>query len=105
MSRKTIFLFLPCCCFFSGVLLPSVSFTSNSNFSFKIVWPASVHQPLLRGEMYIEQGLRLKCVFTSMIAFSHFSFNVVPWYTTVSKKIVLVSDISAVNFKASRAVG
>ena len=25
---------------------PSVSVTSNSNFSFKIVWPASVHQPV-----------------------------------------------------------
>ena len=33
-----------------------------------------------------------------MIAFSHFSWNVVPWYSTVSNKIVSVSDISAVNF-------
>ena len=48
--------------------------------------------------MYIQEGFCLKCVFTSMIAFSHFSLNVVPWYTTVSKKIVSVSDISAVNF-------
>ena len=40
-----------------------------------------------------------------MIAFSHFSLNVVPWYTTGSKKIVSVSDISAVNFIASREVG
>ena len=47
--------------------------------------------------MYILEGFRLKCVFESMIA-SHFSLNVVPWYTTVSKKIVSVSDISAVNF-------
>ena len=55
--------------------------------------------------MYILEGFRLKCVFTSMIAFSHFSLTVVPWYTTVSKKIVLVPDISAVNFTASNAVG
>ena len=55
--------------------------------------------------MYIQEGFRLKCVFTSIIAFSHFLLNVLPWYTTVSKKIVLVSDISAVNFVASRAVG
>ena len=48
--------------------------------------------------MYILEGFRLKCVFASMIAFSHFSLNVVPWYTTVSKKIVSVSDILAVNF-------
>ena len=40
----------------------------------------------------------LKCVFASMIAFSHFSWNVVPWYSTVSNKIVSVSDISAVSF-------
>ena len=46
-----------------------------------------------------------KFVFTSMIAFSHFSLNVEPWYTTGSKKIVSVSDISGVNFIASRAVG
>ena len=48
--------------------------------------------------MYILEGFRLKCVFASMIAFSHFSLNVVPWCTTVSKTIVSVSDISAVNF-------
>ena len=48
--------------------------------------------------MYILEGFRLKCVFASMIAFSHFSLNVVPWYTTVSKTIVSVSDILAVNF-------
>ena len=48
--------------------------------------------------MYILEGFRLKCVFASMIAFSHFSLNVVPWYTTVSKKIVSVSDISAGEF-------
>ena len=40
----------------------------------------------------------VKNVFTSRIAFSHFSYNVVPWYTTVSKKIVSLSDISALNF-------
>ena len=55
--------------------------------------------------MYILEGFRLKCVFTSMIAFSYFSLNVVPLYTTGSKKVVSVSDISAVNFIASRAVG
>ena len=54
---------------------------------------------VIRGEnVYILERFRLKCVFASMIAFSHFSLNVVPWYTTVSKKIVSVSDILAVNF-------
>ena len=48
--------------------------------------------------MCILEGFRLKCVFTSMTAFSHFSLNVVPWYPTGSKKIVSVSDISGVNF-------
>ena len=48
--------------------------------------------------MYILEGLRLKCVFTSMIAYSYFSLNVVPLYTTGSKKLVSVSDISAVKF-------
>ena len=55
--------------------------------------------------MYILEGFPLKCVFTSMKAFSYFSLNVVPLYTTGSKKVVSVSDISAVNFIASRAVG
>ena len=55
--------------------------------------------------MYILEGFRLKCVFASMIAFSHFSLNVVPWYTTVSKKIVSVSDILAVNLKKSTMSG
>ena len=55
--------------------------------------------------MYILEGFRLNCVSTSMIAFSHFSLNVVPLYTTGWKKVVSVSDISAVNFIASRAVG
>ena len=32
------------------------------------------------------------------IAFTHFSLNVVPWYTTVCEKNVSFSDISAVNF-------
>ena len=49
--------------------------------------------------MYILYGgFRLKCVFTSRIPFPHFSLNVVPCYTTVSKKNVSFSDISAVNF-------
>ena len=55
--------------------------------------------------MYILEGFRLKCVFTSMIAFSHFSLNVVPACIQPAKKIVSVSDISAVNFIASTAVG
>ena len=54
--------------------------------------------------MYIGR-FPFKFVFTSMIAFSHFSLNVEPWYTTGSKKIVSVSDISGVNFIAGRAVG
>ena len=45
-------------------------------------------------KIYILEGFRLKCVFASIIAFSHFSLNVVPW----SKKIVSVSDISAGEF-------
>ena len=55
--------------------------------------------------MYILEDFRIKYVFTSMIVFSYFSLNVVPWYTTRSKKIVSVSDIWAVNFIASRVVG
>ena len=55
--------------------------------------------------MYILKGFRLKCVFKSIIAFPHFSLNVVPLYTTGSETVVSVSDISAVNFIASRAVG
>ena len=48
--------------------------------------------------MYILEDFSIKCVFTSMIAFSHFSLNVVPWYTTRSKNVGSVSDISAVHF-------
>ena len=48
--------------------------------------------------MCILEGFRLKCVFASMVAFSHFSLNVVLWYSTVSKMIVSVSDLSAVSF-------
>ena len=50
--------------------------------------------------MYILEGFRLKCFFASMKAFSHGSFFVecCALVTTVSKKIVSVSDISAVNF-------
>ena len=48
--------------------------------------------------MYILEDFSIKCVFTSMIAFSHFSLNVVPCYTTRSKKVGSVSDISAVHF-------
>ena len=49
-------------------------------------------------KIYILEGFRLKCVIVSMVPFSHFSLNVVPWYTTVSKKIVSVSDVSAGEF-------
>ena len=55
--------------------------------------------------MCILEGFRLQCVFTSMTAFSHFSLNVVPACIQPAKKIVSVSDISAVNFIASTAVG
>ena len=41
----------------------------------------------------------LKCVFTSKI---DFTLNLVPVYTTVSKNIVSVSDISAVKDSFSR---
>ena len=41
--------------------------------------------------MYILDGFRLKCVFTSMIPFSYFSLNVVPLYTTGSKKVNCLS--------------
>ena len=55
--------------------------------------------------MYTQEGFRLKCVFTSITtAFSHFSLNVVLLYTAGSEKVVSVSDISAVNFIAIRAV-
>ena len=49
-------------------------------------------------KIYILEGFRLKCVIVSMVPFSHFSLNVVPWYATVSKKIVSVSDVSAGEF-------
>ena len=41
-------------CFRRSAFL-SVSFTSNSNFSFKIVWLASVHQALLKSEILSPQ--------------------------------------------------
>ena len=41
-------------CFRRAAFL-SVSFTSNSNFSFKIVWLASVHQALLKFEILSPQ--------------------------------------------------
>ena len=41
-------------CFGRAAFLP-VSFTSNSNFSFKIVWLASVHQALLKSEILSPQ--------------------------------------------------
>ena len=42
-------------CFRRAAFL-SVSFTSNSNFSFKIVWLASVHQAHLKSEILSPQG-------------------------------------------------
>ena len=42
-------------------------------------------------------------LYVNDIAFSHFSWNVMPRYLTGSKKVVSVSDISVVNFIASRA--
>ena len=60
---------------------------------------------MVRGGNVYTGRFPFKMRLTSMIAFSHFSLNVVPWYTTGSKKIVSVSDILAVNFIASRAVG
>ena len=44
--------------------------------------------------MYWKVSVFLKCVFTS---WTDFSLDLVPLYTTVSKNIVSVSDISAVN--------
>ena len=43
-------------CFRRAAFL-SVSFTSNSNFSFKIVWLASVHQALLKSEILPQRSL------------------------------------------------
>ena len=56
--------------------------------------------------MYMLEGFRLKCVFTS-INDSFFSFFVECCALVYNgfKKIVTVSDTSAVNFIASRAVG
>ena len=118
-KRQYFFFFLVV--LFQERCFPSVSFTSNSNFYFKIVWPASqefvgysrllvdqIHfniRWVVRGENVYTGRFPFKFVFASMIAFSHFSLNVVPWYTTGSKTIVSVWDISAVNFIASRAVG
>ena len=44
--------------------------------------------------VYWKVSTCLKCVFTS---WTTFSLNLVPMYTTVSKNIMSVSDISAVN--------
>ena len=46
---------------------PSVSFTSNSNFYFKIMWPASVHQPLFEiwntsSEEFVRRILKAKSI-------------------------------------------
>ena len=54
---------------------------------------------MVRGENVYTGRFPFKFVFTSMIAFSHFSLNVVPWYTKESKKIVSVSDITGMLLK------
>ena len=53
-------------CFRSATFL-SVSFTSNNNFSFKIVWSASVHQPLFEiwntsSEEFVRRILKASCL-------------------------------------------
>ena len=53
---------------------------------------------MIRGENVYTVRFPFEMRLTSRIALSHFSLNVVPWYTTVSEKNVSFSDISAVNF-------
>ena len=116
-------------CFGSAAFL-SVSFTSNSNFPFKIMWLASVHQALFEicntsSEEFVRRIFKashLSNLFQQLVGDkrwkriywkvsvknglyvkdSFFSFFVeccvVPWYSTVSKKIVSLSDILAVSF-------
>ena len=56
-ERQYFFFFLVV--LFQERCFPSVSFTSNSNFSFKIVWLASVHQALLKSEILPQRSLFL----------------------------------------------
>ena len=53
-ATKGIVSFPSLFCFRRAAFL-SLSFTSNSNFSFKIVWLASVHQVLLKSEILSPQ--------------------------------------------------
>ena len=64
-ERQYFFFFLVV--LFQERCFPSVSFTSNSNFSFKIVWPASVHQPLFEiwntsSEEFVRRILKAKSI-------------------------------------------
>ena len=64
-ERQYFFFFLVV--LFQERCFPSVSFTSNSNFSFKIVWPASVHQPLFEiwntsSEEFVRRILKASCL-------------------------------------------
>ena len=52
-------------CFRSAAFLLCLTF--NSNFSFKIVWPASVHQPLFEirntsSEEFVRRILKVACL-------------------------------------------
>ena len=135
MCHKRQYFFFFLVVLFQERCFPSVSFTSNSNFSFKIVWLASVHQALLKSEILPQRSLfvgfsrllvcqihfnnwwvvRGENVYTGRFPFkmrlyvndSFFSFFVeccALVYNGVYN-IVSVSDISGVNFIASRAVG
>ena len=59
---------------------------------------------MVRGENVYTGRFPFKMrLYVNDIAFSHFSLNVMPRYPTGSKKVVSLSDISVVNFIASRA--
>ena len=60
-------------CFRRAAFL-SVSFTSNSNFSFKIVWLASVHQAHLKFEILSPQR-SLFLGFSRLLVFATSAFN------------------------------
>ena len=64
-ERQYFFFFLVV--LFQERCFPSVSFTSNSNFSFKIVWLASVHQPFFEIwntslEEFVRRILKASCL-------------------------------------------
>ena len=108
MSQKAIFLFF-LVVLFQEDCLPSVNFTSDSNFSFKIVWPASVLQPFFEiwntsSEEFVRSILKASCLsnpFYQLVGrirgenvyTGRFPFNMRLYVNDVS-----VSDISAVNF-------